>query len=228
MRDIFNNRENINAFWWLWLPAGSLVIFLLIEIFLPSQYYGYLVSENGIVEILQALIMAVGAALALINLRRVNRRKQRWLSAWFGVALLGCIYVTGEEISWGQHLLGWGTPEYWQAINDQRETNLHNVSSWLDQKPRLLMEIGVILGGLILPALLRRTPEAFPHWLKIIAPPATLGITAAAFLFVKIFDKIGDYSNFRLFGRPSEITEFYIFYFIVLYLWAMHRRLAAS
>src|SRR3546814_4167282 len=54
--------------------------------------------------------------------------------------------MAGEEASWGQHYAGWLTPDNWQALNDQGETNLHNTSSWLDQKPRTLLEIGVIVG----------------------------------------------------------------------------------
>src|SRR3546814_9825984 len=62
------------------------------------------------------------------------------------------------EASWGQHYAGWLTPENWQALNDQGETNLHNTSSWLDQKPRTLLEIGVIVGGILIPMLALRRP----------------------------------------------------------------------
>jgi uncharacterized membrane protein YfcA len=32
----------------------------------------------------------------------------------------------GEEISWGQRIIGWETPKYLQEINRQKETTLHN------------------------------------------------------------------------------------------------------
>ncbi len=35
----------------------------------------------------------------------------------------------GEEASWGQHWLGFGTPEELKSLNAQQETNLHNL--WL-------------------------------------------------------------------------------------------------
>jgi hypothetical protein len=37
----------------------------------------------------------------------------------------------GEEISWGQRIFGWGTPEFLGELNAQNETNLHNL--WFSQ-----------------------------------------------------------------------------------------------
>ncbi len=34
----------------------------------------------------------------------------------------------GEEISWGQRIFGWGTPEAMKAVNVQGETNIHNLA----------------------------------------------------------------------------------------------------
>lgn len=43
---------------------------------------------------------------------------------------LGILFITaaGEEISWGQRIFGWGTPEYFQSSNIQAETNFHNLN----------------------------------------------------------------------------------------------------
>ena len=43
--------------------------------------------------------------------------------AW---ALLMFVFM-GEEISWGQRILGFGTPEVLMEINHQQEFNLHNI-----------------------------------------------------------------------------------------------------
>jgi hypothetical protein len=34
-----------------------------------------------------------------------------------------------EEISWGQRIFGWETPMYLAKINEQKETNIHNIFS---------------------------------------------------------------------------------------------------
>ena len=43
--------------------------------------------------------------------------------------LYGLVYVWagGEEISWGQRILGFESPEYFQANNDQQEFTFHNL-----------------------------------------------------------------------------------------------------
>ena len=220
-----DNNDPLPSFWWLWFPAGTFVLFVLIEIFLPPQHYGLFVNENGLLELSHVLMMSIGAILAFLNLRQINIKARKFLAFWFGAALLGCIYIAGEEISWGQQIFKWATPEGWMDINDQQETNLHNTTSWLDQKPRLILEIGVITGGILLPLALRFMPQKIPAWLTTITPPDKMAVCAVVFLIAKISDKVGDFSNIYLFKRASEVTEFYMMFFIALYLYAMLRRL---
>jgi hypothetical protein len=44
-------------------------------------------------------------------------------------AALACLGIAGEEISWGQRLVGWTTPEALGGVNVQDETNLHNIGA---------------------------------------------------------------------------------------------------
>ena len=67
------------------------------------------------------------------------------------ILLLGATYFALEEISYGQHMFGWGTAETWKELNDQDETNLHNVHALFDQLPRMLLTIGILIGGVIMP-----------------------------------------------------------------------------
>ncbi len=47
------------------------------------------------------------------------------------LALAAALFLAaGEEVSWGQRLFGWGTPESISAINAQDETTLHNLTSF--------------------------------------------------------------------------------------------------
>jgi len=86
---------------WLYLPLISFALCLMLEFSLPPQYYGYFVNENGILETAQPVIIALGAVLAFLNLRKYNIKNSPMLFGWFALALLGCIYIAGEEISWG-------------------------------------------------------------------------------------------------------------------------------
>src|SRR3546814_4343016 len=120
--------------------------------------FPYTTLFRSILEGAQVLIPLVAVAWCLRILALAEVRDDRLVFTWIVLALLGSVYMAGEEASWGQHYAGWLTPEGWQAINDQGETNLHNTSSWLDQKPRTLLEIGVIVGGIIVPLLALRRP----------------------------------------------------------------------
>jgi hypothetical protein len=134
--------------------------------------------------------------------------------------------VAGEETSWGQHIFNWSTPDYWATINDQRETNIHNMSSWFDQKPRLMLELGVVIGGLIIPLLLRFKPHLLPKKFSIIYPTIGFIITALIFTVLKIADQMEDY-GLRFMTRISEVEEIFIFYFVSLYMLLMRQRIKA-
>jgi len=104
---------------------------------------------------------------------------------------------------------------------------LHNTSSWLDQKPRLILLIGSVTGGLIIPFLQRFKPSVLPKKFEIIYPPAILGVTAALAVSVNLIDKIFElFTKFPILSRGSEVEELYLFYFVLLYLIVLRRRLA--
>lgn len=183
-------------------------------------------SETGPHEFIEFLFLVAAFFIALISLKHTYGKYDTWLVIWIGLAALCCFYVAGEEVSWGQHLLKWSTPEYWAHINDQHETNLHNTSSWLDQKPRLLLLIGVVIGGLIIPALKKYKPTLLPEKFSIIYPPAILGVTAAFAISVNILDKIWEgFTGTSLLTRGSEVEELYLFYFVLLYLFILRKRI---
>lgn len=209
----------------IWLPLILLAAQLVAEKLITGPMHDRLLTENGPVETLQFLLLVAAFAVAGLTLRDLKFQKPVYLSLWVLAAALGCFYVGGEEVSWGQHFLNWDTPSYWAAINDQEETNLHNTSAWFDQKPRLLLEIGVIVGGLLLPFYQRLKGTGLPLWLARITPPARFWFVAALVLVIKVADKFGGATQIYLFSRASEVIEFYLYYFILLYLMDLRMRL---
>lgn len=138
---------------------------------------------------------------------------------------LACIYFAGEECSWGQWYFGWETPEAMAELNDQSETNLHNMSSWLDQKPRFVVEMFVIVAGLLLPVWMRlrgHGPAERPaaHW---IVAPSLCWSAAAWFLATRVSDII-DVGLFSQLG-DSELRELSVAWFLTLYLLSFALRL---
>lgn len=194
------------------LPVIGLIAQSFLEVLVPQAQLADLHSEWGPHETLQSIVMAIVMVLSFRLLLMPQVRARKWIFAWVWVAFLGSIYVSGEEISWGQHVFNWNTPEYWQALNDQGETNFHNTSSWFDQKPRLVLEIGVLIGGIIIPVL-RRFKVKLPEKFSLIYPTDHVFTTALIVLIVTIISKIGG-----IMERPSEVEELYIYYFILIYL----------
>lgn len=142
---------------------------------------------TGLFEHLTVIVMAAGVICALVAMARYwkripGTRAALWLVAWTAAG----IYFAGEECSWGQWYFGWQTPEALAAVNRQRETNIHNISVWLNANPRGAVEAFIILAGLLAPIALRtsarvRARLTGPMWDWVIPPgvcvPAATVIT---------------------------------------------------
>lgn len=215
----------IRSVYWLWVPLAWAVVQALGEIFVDRNTLLIIHSEYGPHELIEFAIITAAFFVAAKILMHMDK-SNKWLVAWFAVATVCCLYVSIEEISWGQTFLRWGTPEFWAEINVQEETNLHNTSDWLNQKPRILLEVGVAVGGLLIPALARWKPQWLPKRFEIIYPPAILGVTAGVFAVFRSLNWVGNHIfDVKPLARPSEISELYMFYFVLLYLVVMRQRL---
>ena len=54
---------------------------------------------------------------------------RRGLAILFVLVAVGAFVVAGEEISWGQRILGFLTPDALKDVNHQGEANVHNIST---------------------------------------------------------------------------------------------------
>ncbi len=85
----------------------------------------------------------------------------------------------GEEISWGQRILEFDTPEALQSVNVQNEVNLHNSFGYLADH---IFIAGVIIYGTIIPIFVL-TSNFFHRAFDISGlPVASLGLAAGFFL----------------------------------------------
>lgn len=186
----------------------------------------WLLSENGPYEFAQFIVLMIAALVAGWTLAHMNHRTDRLLTAWIALALVCCLYVGGEEISWGQHLFFWSTPESWAELNDQGETNLHNVSAWFDQKPRLILEIGIIIGGILLPLYRWLRPHGLPKRFELFYPTNTLVPLAVLATLTKQGQSLVETLDIgHLFHRISEVQEFLFFLFVLVYLVILRGRI---
>lgn len=241
-----DNLPEVARLYRLWIPLAiltiSAVLGYLSNIFkvlgrhdLSADFFAFINGESGLIEIATVVILAFAlfcGARALAPARTTDAM----LSGWIIVNLLGAFYFLGEEISWGQHLFDWQTGEWFAAHNDQNETNLHNMSSWLDQKPRLLLFVWCVGGGLLLPLWYRlrqqtRPTTGWPYWFW---PTRAVLFVSAVIALIRVPDKVlellqVEISNpIRLYFQSfnaTEMQEFMYACFILIYLNSLRLRL---
>jgi len=215
--------------WLRWgFPPLLLLVILPIRALDPALYRSFVDGERGLIELATPLVALIAAVLGAKCWPRL-RNAPPLVRAWVVLVTLACVYLAGEELSWGQHLLGWETPEPVKALNDQGETNLHNVSSWFDQKPRLALELWIIVGGIVVPLREGRPGRGYaagslPYWFwptRDVLPTAILAIA------LHVPDKVKDLfglSQLPLEIRYSEPQEYYFALFLALYLASIYVR----
>ncbi len=211
---------------WLWFPPLLLLIIVPLKILAPTFYNVWIDGELGLIELATPVVSIAGAIVGFVLLRRAALLPTRRIRIWVLLVSLGCVYFAGEELSWGQHLFGWSTPAYLEEVNDQEETNLHNISSWFDQKPRMLLEFWVLIGGVVWPLLRRPTtlPGRDSYWFW---PTIEVLPSAALAILIRLPERLKS-----LFGieqlplelRFSEPQEYYFALFLLIYLASMLRR----
>ena len=146
--------------------AGSLLLLATA----PSRaLFVGITHEDGVLEWAEvaAWLLVIPFALAMFwHLWHDDGR--RWLAMPYLLLALGAIFVTGEEISWGQRILGIDTPSSIRSENEQGETTLHNMRS-VHQEYRLALFLVGAYGSIFVYAagdwVQRRWPDAFNLYL---------------------------------------------------------------
>ena len=95
-------------------------------------------SENGVIEYLQVALL-ITAIFLLFSSRKFFYNSNKYIYYLIIIKIIGLTYFLGEEISWGQHIFKWESPEFFINQNNQKETNFHNISNFFDQLPRTIV-----------------------------------------------------------------------------------------
>jgi cell division protein FtsW (lipid II flippase) len=103
------------------------------------------VQEDGIVEWLTVLGLLLGVIVCVKRFLALRRFKSWWFL--FVVFVLGLLlfFAAGEEISWGQRILGIQSSEFFKERNAQGETNLHNLVVDGVKLNKLIFSIGLVI-----------------------------------------------------------------------------------
>lgn len=115
------------------------IIFFFVPIFLfylyimslwPFDRFLQIIKEDHVIEYSQFFVLIAGGAYSGLLFKKLFQNKERILSVIFLFTSIALFLVAGDEISWGQRLLGFSTPENIENINRQNETTFHNISAF--------------------------------------------------------------------------------------------------
>ncbi|HEU5099737.1 MAG TPA: hypothetical protein VFU22_11990 [Roseiflexaceae bacterium] len=212
-------------------PILAAAIFALF--FVNRRSYLWLLKEWRPIELLQVLFYGLAALVALRVALRLWRDQQRLIAVLYLFAGIGLLFISGEEVSWGQPIFRrifswWPDRDALRNINVQGETTIHNLRSVRGVFNWLFLAIA--LYGVCSPLLFR-----FGRWrdnarLRLLALPA---VTLPAFLltfafmivrlFIAPFVGLLDSQGFM---RYKEVTELTLAFGIWMFTWLNWRWLS--
>lgn len=86
-----------------------------------------LTGEDRILEWAQFALYGVAAVLAFLVAIWLFRTGRGWIAALYLAFGVVALFITGEEIAWGQHLFDFDLPEAIEEANEQAEATAHNI-----------------------------------------------------------------------------------------------------
>src|SRR5687767_344157 len=177
--------------------AGAATALYLLD---PAAFHAFAQEDRPLEWASALLLLGAGGVLAVHALR--HRRNLLALVLAGGLAL-ALFVIAMEEISWGQRLFGFATPETLAELNWQSEFNFHNVQTDLSET---LYYFGAAVFLILLPLLRDLLPlPVASHPLLALAPRRSVALVSAP---VAIFN----YGHWNL--LPIQLT-------ILLALWAL-------
>ena len=159
-------------------------------------------NEDGLIENLGAGFFALASLTLFFTYIQSAKTENKFFNVttkrniWY---LLLCIFLFlcfGEEISWGQRIFNWQTPDLWVNNNVQQETNIHNLG--LFEKSDILnftrlLTLFCMAYGFLFPILVRffKQYRTFSQWLGLPIPSIAIG---SFFIVNYIFFRLISYS----------------------------------
>ncbi|WP_207061552.1 hypothetical protein [Motiliproteus sp. SC1-56] len=230
-----SSNRSISPWLWLGLPIAIIAAQIGAKAAGEEVYHKWMRGELGVTETLTVvfLVFAVYYAIRCFTLREHVRANL--FGTFTLIMALGCLYFAGEEASWGQHWLGYATPEAIAQRNEQGEFNLHNdpvLEGLLDNLPRALLTLAAFVGGILAPLLwARNKPADFSSssifgwiWPTRICIPTSL-VAVFVTLPSKAVEATGAQMPYLLDIAKGETKEFCLALFLMLYLMNLYRQL---
>ncbi len=207
----------------------ALIFFYSVFATLDADKILMLSKEDGLYEWL-TVVFFLGASVFSLRLYLKTR------NFWFILFCAAFFFAAGEEISWGQRLLGFETPESIGQRNMQNEFTVHNlyVFSRMDAEMNektgimrllefnFLFKVGTIIFGMIIPFLVFHFKffQNMTNRIKFPVPPITIGsfflLNWGVYKFINTAMPVHAIRSGEIYESLAAFTFFVVFLF---YYW---------
>ena len=171
-------RKNPAASWML--AALAFLALTYVPMFMSPEIVDAFVREDRIYEVLSSLYLFVTSVLFAIaffqSRARFDLRDPLWIRKMIFLGFAALFFLAaGEEISWGQRIFGFETPNLIKDHNVQKELTLHNLNFFQGENRLIPLSFGQMaamfaLGfGAALPLACKFIP-ALNRWVNPIFP----------------------------------------------------------
>lgn len=172
----------------IFLSMTALVAFMIAPIIIglsvQPDWLRLLLGEDSGYEFLTAFIYFASAGLIVVVLRNISteRHSPIWMRFACLTLLLMFLWIGLEEISYGQRIIDFKTPEALASLNQQKEFNLHNMATGFFNR---VFSAGIIFAGIFLPVLGWLSPRVEYFWERInFPPPQSASVLSFAFAII--------------------------------------------
>ncbi|MBL0407654.1 hypothetical protein JKG68_27450 [Microvirga aerilata] len=206
------------------LPTAVLAVLAFLSPDLARPLFTWITAEDSLIEWLQFSFIGLSAWAAWrIGLTLLPSQERRAGILYIVIALVA-VFIAGEEISWGQRLIGWGTPTEWAAINEQGETTIHNVG--IIRRSFLLMLFMASMYGAFVPlaqAAFGNGQTRTPLSLLFVPPVSVVPAFLLMFGYRLVRMTIWEHPNFLIVKFAESVEAAFYFGALAFLLLNLHR-----
>lgn len=212
--------------WWRnhWKKAVGFTMPVLFTIFVVYHLWSLtnfkeIVKEDHLVEWLQFWFLVLSIILIFINANILKRKKNLFVAIIYILVGMFLVFMAGEEISWGQRILEFQTPDSIAVENLQKETTIHNL--YIFQNTNWLFYLVITLYGSLSCLILAFVPQRVKQTLQLLIVPY---FVSPFFIFALIYYLIASPFTPTYFAEWSEVAELmlylgFFFFFFAVYLY---------
>jgi len=205
--NVLSQNKNFKKLIFL-IPIIISLIILVIRVFISDwlETYSILIKEDGPIEY-STVIVYLAALIVSVNILRFFKNDKKFF-VLFLVFSIGFFLIAMEEISWGQRIFDFNTPD-WFPKNIQHETNLHNLETLIDFRHASMMSVSMFgtFAWLVFPKIQKIfrvfSEKTYATLLRVVIPSRYLmGYFFPVFIVFFIFD----ISNSTFFNFENKLN----------------------